>query len=172
MKDKCGMGDLIKFEGISSAEIPNINLYMDQLLGLFDNYLEVFSRESSEKPLTKTMVNNYVKAGLIERPEKKKYNKSQIKKLIMIYHLKQVLSIQDINKFFELANKKMQIEDEELYDLFLKVERNTYKNIIELDKNITKEKLDSCKPVELFLNLSIEASMKKNLAEKLLDSME
>lgn len=80
-------------------EITDIPLYMDQLIAVVTQYLEPFQIFSSDKkPVTSSMVNNYVKLGLIPKPIKRHYNKRHIAYLIVITLFKEVISIQDIRR--------------------------------------------------------------------------
>lgn len=86
---------------INSEEIPNIDLYMDQVTTFMERHLEAFKRSEQDKILTKTMINNYAKCDLLPPPVKKKYNKNHMILLIYIYHLKNILSINDIQTLLE-----------------------------------------------------------------------
>ena len=78
-------------------EIPDIGLYMDQVIRLMDDYLSAFeSEESDDKLITPSMINNYVKMGIIPAPDKKKYNRLHVALLIVVCVLKQIMSIADI----------------------------------------------------------------------------
>ncbi|MER2146245.1 MAG: DUF1836 domain-containing protein [Aerococcus urinaeequi] len=80
-------------------EITDIPLYMDQLIAVVTQYLEPFQIFSSDKkPVTSSMVNNYVKLGLIPKPIKRHYSKRHIAYLIVITLFKEVISIQDIRR--------------------------------------------------------------------------
>lgn len=80
-------------------EITDIPLYMDQLIAVVTQYLEPFQIFASDKkPVTSSMVNNYVKLGLIPKPIKRHYNKRHIAYLIVITLFKEVISIQDIRR--------------------------------------------------------------------------
>ena len=46
---------------LKSEDIPSIDLYMDQIMTLFDIHLENNKRFENDKLLTKTMINNYSK---------------------------------------------------------------------------------------------------------------
>lgn len=77
-------------------DLPDIALYMDQLMEFMNRKMERL-QEGSEKPLlTKTMVNNYVKHGIIKKPVKKKYTKEQVMQLLMVCHWKGVLNMEDM----------------------------------------------------------------------------
>lgn len=82
------------------SDIPDINLYIDQITTLFENKLGDSKRTQDDKILTKTMVNNYSKEGILRPVKGKKYDKEHILQMSMIYLMKQILSIQDIKKIF------------------------------------------------------------------------
>lgn len=94
-----------EYEGIELEDIPKIPLYMDQLLGLLDTFFSDFRRDDSEKIMTKTMVNNYVKSRVIQPPLKKKYSREQLMLLALVYQLKNILAINDIKGFFDLYDR-------------------------------------------------------------------
>ncbi|WP_350448909.1 DUF1836 domain-containing protein, partial [Streptococcus pseudopneumoniae] len=78
--------------------MPSIDLYMDQIISLIDNKLSANKRFESDKILTKTMINNYSKEGLIKPVKGKKYTKEQILQMIIIYSMKNKLTIQEIKR--------------------------------------------------------------------------
>ena len=84
-------------------ELPEIDLYLDQVVNYLEKYLGQYNVNKEEKIITKTMINNYVKLGIMPAPEKKKYSKEHIAYLIVICVLKQVYSISDIGKLISLT---------------------------------------------------------------------
>ncbi|MDD6331232.1 MAG: DUF1836 domain-containing protein [Clostridium sp.] len=88
----------IQMDYIEPADIPAIELYMDQVTTFMDKHLSNNKRSPEDKILTKTMINNYTKNHLLPPPEKKKYSKEHIILLIYTYYLKNFLSIGDIQK--------------------------------------------------------------------------
>ena len=85
------------FPHIHTADIPGIDLYMDQVTTFLQENLRGLSRDpDGDKFLTKTMINNYVKNKVLFPPVKKKYNRDHIMLLIVIYYMKSFLSIGDI----------------------------------------------------------------------------
>ena len=85
-------------------ELPNIDLYMDQVLNYIESSLKDYIKvESDEKFITKTMINNYVKQGIINPPINKKYNRLHIDELFAICILKQVYSISEVKSLIKLA---------------------------------------------------------------------
>ena len=81
---------------IKTADIPNIELYMDQVTTFMDSQMASSKRYPDDKVLTKTMINNYAKNHLLPSPNKKKYSKEHVLMLIFIYYFKSFLSISDI----------------------------------------------------------------------------
>jgi len=86
------------------SELPNIDLYMDQVLNYLDESIPKAFRPVLEEPcITKTMINNYVKHDIMAAPVKKKYTRLHIAELFVITFLKQVYTISDIQKLIQLA---------------------------------------------------------------------
>lgn len=144
MKDST-LNDIAKFHIPRWEELPNISLYLDQLVSLLEEYLANYINNDYDKEnkiITKTMINNYVKLGILDAPIKKKYNKIHIAKLFVICILKQVYSISDINQLINLAIKT--VPTDKAYNRFcLEIESAIYttfcikENIVE--KDVTKE---------------------------------
>lgn len=84
-------------------ELPNLDLYLDQLVTILEKNLKDYIGNKEETIITKTMINNYVKQGLIKPPRKKKYSRLHIATLFVICILKQIYSISDINELIMLA---------------------------------------------------------------------
>ena len=82
---------------IKIDDIPEIDLYMDQVIKFMDDHFASLKRYEGDKMLTKAMINNYTKNRLLPPPEKKKYGQDHMLILIFIYYFKNVLSIKDIN---------------------------------------------------------------------------
>lgn len=97
---------------IRPDEIPNIELYMDQVTTFMEEHLNDAKRYSDDKILTKTMINNYAKNDLLPPPVKKKYSKDHMIMLIFIYYFKNILSISDIQSLLTpLSENFFQKED-------------------------------------------------------------
>ena len=97
-------------------KIPNIDLYLDQVL-LYVNQVCAPVSPDKDKGLTASMVNNYVKHGYLTKPDKKKYQRKQIARLIAITTLKSVFSIQEIAQ--TLNTLQTQASSDQLYDAFV-----------------------------------------------------
>ena len=135
------LNDLQLESNIKLDEIPEIDLYMDQVIQLFESKLSDQKRNEDEKILTKTMINNYAKGKLLLPIKNKKYSKEHI-----IYNLKGALSINDIKlSLDEIINKPE--EDNyplrELYSCFLEEcvndENNFREDVINKIENINNK---------------------------------
>lgn len=171
---------------VKPDELPNIDLYMDQVTTFMDFHLEASKRYSEDKLLTKTMINNYTKNELLPPPNKKKYSKDHMYLLILIYYLKGVLSITDIQAvlkpfngmFFEGAGE---VPLERVYEEIFSVQKSqsdaaakdvarkwkavqgTYTDVKDREQQAFLRKLS------LICMLSFDVYMKKQLIEQLID---
>jgi len=96
------------------AELPDLALYMDQVLLLAERYLGPDAAD--RKGLTASMVNNYVKLGVLPPPEKKKYSRAHVARLLMICALKPVLPIPAAQKLIEAGVRES--SEQAFYDAF------------------------------------------------------
>lgn len=96
---------LSAYEDIQLIDIPDIDLYMDQVTTFMEKKLGQTKRNKKDKILTKTMINNYTKDGILLPPKNKKYSRQHIILLILVYNLKQILSIKDIATLLALLLK-------------------------------------------------------------------
>ena len=84
---------LNKINLIDANDIPNIDLYMDQVTTFMESHLGNLKRSPDDKVLTKTMINNYAKNHLLPSPDKKKYSRNHMILLTFIYYFKNIQSI-------------------------------------------------------------------------------
>ncbi len=170
---------LAKLNYIKPGDVPNIDLYMDQVTTFMDEHL-------SDKILTKTMINNYTKNDLLPPPVKKKYSKEHIYVLTFIYYLKNILSISDIQKLLNPLTDKF-FNKEELPDLeyiYSEIYNMEKAQIASLSKDVVErtqvakeafldveneEDKDFLQLFSLVGLLSFDVYMKKNIIESLID---
>lgn len=144
-KEKIENIDITKFHIPRWEELPNINLFLEQVVTLINDSLTPYIFVSSDNKdenelLTKTMINNYVKHGIIEAPIKKQYTKSQVAKLFAICVLKQVYSMQDIKKLITMALKSdIQISYNKFCNLFEEALYCAYNKTDFIDKTSTND---------------------------------
>lgn len=173
---------------VRSEDIPNIDLYMDQVTTFMEQRMRATTRNPEEdKILTKTMINNYAKNDLLPPPVKKKYSKEHVLVLIFIYYFKGILSIGDIQallnplteKFFHAGSG---IKMEDIYDEVFSLEKEKIEALKEDVKKMYEESAHTFQKVEeedrAFLQrfsficmLSYDVYVKKLLIEKMIDSM-
>lgn len=160
---------------ITSKDIPDLDLYMDQIMTLFEIHLANHKKNEDDKLLTKTMINNYSKAKVITPVKGKKYTKEQIIQMLIIYQLKNNLSIQEIK---DLLTPIYENNDDlsNLYDHFIDIKHSLN---FQLQKMIQKIMDDYQLKIEnyqdLFLLVAILSSLSHsltNIAEMLIETKE
>lgn len=109
--------------------LPDIDLYMDQVIILLEKYLGPFLQRPREKFITASMVNNYVKQGIIPAPVKKRYSRSHLAYLIMVVSLKQIFSMEEINRLLsqELLHKQI----DEVYNEFCSLQEQAFIQVLQ-----------------------------------------
>lgn len=110
-------------------DLPNIDLYMDQVTTFLEEQLMNTKRYETDKIFTKTMINNYSKNHLLPSSHKKKYSRNHMILLIYIYYLKNFLSIADIKNILEPLTEHFYegSKDSSFYSI--------YKEIFEMEHN-------------------------------------
>lgn len=96
-------------------KLPDIPLYMDQVVGYLSR--QMVSIGDSD-PLTSAMINNYIKDGLVERANGKKYGQEHLAYLTAISALKQVMSVREM-KVLTTVGREMRSPDKQ-YEYFCK----------------------------------------------------
>ncbi|MBQ9933366.1 MAG: DUF1836 domain-containing protein [Ruminiclostridium sp.] len=156
-------------------ELPDIGLYMDQVIALLGQYLDFIPVEDQKnKPVTPTTINNYVRLKVMPAPEKRKYYRIHIAYLIMIFTLKQGTSINGIQQLLPITADEEEVKSfytryiERLQDiaLFYTAQTRTGAQEILGDPGEQEPREDA---VEHFIIQSILMSgFSRILAEKLL----
>lgn len=172
---------------IRPESIPNIDLYMDQITSFMDTQLADSKRRDDDKLLTKTMINNYTKNDLLPPPNKKKYSKEHLLTLILIYYMKNILSINDIHtilnpitdKYFgntdgydmaDIYAEIFRIEEEESTKI-LKEFSKKYGIAKDTFKDFPEEEQEELQTFSFICLLSFDIYMKKRLIEKIVDEV-
>jgi len=167
IKELAESGGVVEYE-----KIPEIDLYMDQLTTFTEDKLKAFKRRGDDKILTKTMINNYSKEKLLPPSAKKKYSRTHIALVLMIYHLKNNLAMNDIGALTALMDRKVsggKCEFEDVYRLFTDIQRQVAERQ-EQDIAAIEESLnDSDIALATIFHLIIDANFKKRAAEKIID---
>ena len=161
---------------VEYEKIPEIELYMDQLTTFTEEKLKPYKRRDGDKVLTKTMINNYSKERLIPPSAKKRYSRAHIAQMLMIYHLKNTLAINDIGAFVKYLNTN-DYGTERLYRAFVKMQEmeagwleEEIMAKMELLGSLADKDGDGLDwAVLAVISLIIDANSKKRAAEKILD---
>ncbi|NLZ73284.1 MAG: DUF1836 domain-containing protein [Bacteroidales bacterium] len=177
------MNEIRSLNRIELSDIPNIDLYMDQVTTFFDDQLSPWKLNEEDKILTKTMINNYTKANILFPPIKKKYSKEHMVLLILIYHLKQILSLNEIHTLLSPLIEKIISKDSEntselytLYEKFLHIQKEELRAFEDhfskkidalFEEDNTQEDQYSLFLITI-MNLIIASNIQKTFAEKLI----
>ncbi|HWP67823.1 MAG TPA: DUF1836 domain-containing protein [Rectinemataceae bacterium] len=161
--------------------LPDIGLYMDQVITYLERQLDIFRKPGEDQLITPSMINNYAKAKIIPRTEGKKYGQEHIALLLSVFTLKRVLSVQDMGALFDgLGGAE---ETREFYEHFRQsMEYSANETATEVraglldplgggeggEPLIGNQKFDEKALRNLSLKLAVEASLRSFAAEKLL----
>lgn len=120
-------------------DFPALELYMDQVTILVNQYLEAFeSDRNTDNVITPAMINNYVKMKIVPAPVKKRYTRVHLAYLVMVCTLKQTLSMEMIRKLLPIT-----LEEDEVratYQIFVRNQKKTFDMLLELlDKKAVVE---------------------------------
>ena len=176
-----------RIDYVKPEEIPNIELYMDQVTTFMENQLGSTRRYKEDKILTKTMNKNNAKNNLLPPPVKKKYSKEHVLVMIFIYYFKNILSIKDIESLLKpLTDKYFGKNDgfniTSIYEEVCSLEKS---RIDSLAKDISKlycssqetfqdapaEDREALQLFSFICSLAFDVYVKKLLMEKLIDQL-
>jgi len=159
---------------VDYEKIPEIDLYMDQLTTFTEDKLKPYKRKNDDKILTKTMINNYSKDKLIPPSANKKYSRAHLALILMIYHLKNGLAMNDIGTLIsKVRGENCSYED--LYKVFTEIQlidRAQLENeIVAKIESLSGLAENGNLAVLAIFSLIIDANSKKRAAEKILDAL-
>ena len=164
---------------IQLKDIPDLDLYMDQVIQLFEGKLSTLKRDADDKVLTKTMINNYAKAKLLMSVKNKKYSKEHLILMSLIYDFKGILSINDIKTILDPIVKKYEGGEEydlrDLYTKYLQVNKEDGEKFTEFfNGEVNKIKNEEIEYEDKFLLIASMISMSnmyRRMGEKLIDEL-
>lgn len=169
--------DAVREEDLSAKEIPAIDLYVDQIINLVSEKQKEGSARYYDRQLTKTMINNYSKDGLITPVKGKKYNKEQIVQILTIYTLKNTLSIGEIKRLLNGAYAVEGFDGDDLialYDRYLAIKEQNRGYALEILEELQhRSELDVTEEKDLMMTigglLSLSAFL-KDIAQSMIDA--
>lgn len=147
--------------------LPEIELYMDQVITLLSRYLTVLG---DGKVITQPMINNYVKLGIMPAPEKKRYSKVHLAYLIIICFLKQTLSMDTIKKIIPVGIETDEVK--KIYSSFVENQHKAFSYVLDNVKKVAAPILgeDSEKRMtDLVIQVSIASNICKILTENIIN---
>ena len=172
---------------VRPEDIPNIDLYMDQVTTFMEEQLCSTKRHEDDKVLTKTMINNYAKNNLLPPPIKKKYSKEHLLVMIFIYYFKNILSIKDIETMLNPVTEKYFNSGKDfnittIYEEICKLEKSridalqkdvarSYRHAMDCFPGVPAEERDYLQLFSFICSLSFDVYIKKQIIEKLLDQV-
>lgn len=181
------LSQMANTDHIRLSDIPDIDLYMDQVTHFMDEHLKNSKRYEDDKILTKTMINNYAKNKLLPAPEKKRYSREHMLVLIFIYYFKGFLSLNDIhailtpiNDLFFQKDGDFGIQDiyENIYAMGKEQISRTIHDIMDNYHTASNSFSEAPEENREFLQLfcficllSFDIYLKKEVIEKMIDSL-
>lgn len=176
-----------RIDYVRPADIPNIDLYMDQVTTFMEEQLRSTKRFPEDKILTKTMINNYAKNNLLPPPTKKKYSKEHVLMLIFVYYFKNLLSIKDIETLLNPLSERYfasetDFDMKSIYEEVCQLEKarigkmqseiqEAYETAQETFAEVPEEEKEMLQTFAFICNLSFEVYVKKQIIEKLIDQL-
>lgn len=148
---------------------PSIELYMDQVIALINQYLEMFEADREEKDyvVTAAMVNNYVKMKIVPAPLKKRYTKVHLAYLVMVCTLKQTLNMEMIKKIIPVDMEEGQVR--QVYASFVENQKKTFVKLAELMRERKLEKAADAEDAgDFVLQTAIFSNLARTLTKKIL----
>ena len=154
---------------LTEEEIPAIDLYLDQILSLIADRNAKSTPRYQERALTKTMVNNYSKDGLISPITGKKYSRAHIVEMLLVYGMKNTLSIDEIKRTLIGVREECGFEGEDMiaaYRRYLMLkERNRRRAVEAVEEMMREDQLDVKDDHDFFVSLLDILSLSAYLKE-------
>lgn len=160
------MREVFSDRDLSPEQIPTLDLYMDQVLTLFNDGLSDNKRHPDDKLLTKTMINNYSREKLLNPIQGKKYTHQHIMQMLCVYQLKQSLALNDIKQL----TGRDDIDFERCWQQFLDTKK-VLRDFIpaQLSEKLSADLENPSERLALCLALSAIASYMRRLCETIID---
>lgn len=154
-------------------DIPNIDLYMDQVIQLFERTFEATTRTEGETILTKTMINNYAKKKLFFPVTNKKYTKNHLILISLIYQLKGTVSMNDIKTTLTELNQGVANDTLDLEAFYATYLDQAAQNLETFEsQHDTPVDLEAIDQLQQILSLAHMSNLYRRAAERLIDQLD
>ena len=162
------LNELNHFSFKNYEELPDIELYMDQVVTYLEKQLQIFQTSSLDKQITSSMINNYVKGNVVSAPISKKYNKEHLAMIEEICTLKQVLTIAEVKQI--ISQRYNTVEKAEVFNSFNAMNNEkidaaiseAFKHLNDIDDN------DKDQLINLALDFALTANCYINISKRIL----
>ena len=166
------LDELEKYEVTPYEKLPDIDLYMDQMITYLERNLNTFSLSSLDKQITSSMINNYVKSDTIPNPVGKKYNKEHIALILEICMLKKAINISDIKQIID-SEYQNTLFSETYNDFASKTNEILHKTSNEAKEKLAQIEVNNHQELlKLALELSLVANANVMIAKRILSYIE
>lgn len=164
------LNELDKFSYKDYTDLPDIDLYMDQVVTFLEKQLAIFQTSSLDKQITSSMINNYVKGEVVSSPIAKKYNREHLALIEEVCTLKQVLTIAEVKQILDERYRKDTIAKEEIFNTFKELVNQKNKEAIESTRSRldTSEMYDLKGLTDLAMDLALTASAYISISKRIL----
>lgn len=163
------LNQLNSFSFKNYEELPDIELYMDQVVTFLEKQSSIFQTSSLDKQITSSMINNYVKGEVIQAPISKRYNREHLAAVEQVMTLKQVLTIAEIKQILD-KNYNKAVEKADIFNTFNTLNNDkksqaveqAFKQLNNIDDN------DTYGLMKLALDFALSANAYINIAKRIL----
>ncbi len=164
------LNELASFSYKDYQDLPDIDLYMDQVVTFLEKQLAIFQTSSLDKQITSSMINNYVKGGVVSAPISKKYNREHLALIEEVCTLKQVLTIAEVKQIIDERYRKEDVEKDVIFNSFKDLLNEKNLEAISATKKALEgiENNDTKKLTDLAVHLALTANGYISIAKRIL----
>ena len=140
-------------------QLPAVDLYMEQVITLVNSSLGDFFGSVGIQPVTKNMINNYVKAKIVSAPVNKRYPRVSVAMIIVVYILKSCYETEDVGKLIRMG-LDLEAGTEVTYNRFCEAVENAVKAVFSGEVHIRDEHISGRERKYLMENFALSFACK------------
>ena len=140
-------------------ELPAVDLYMEQVITLINANLGDFFERVGIQPITKNMVNNYVKAKIVGAPVNKRYPRLSVAMIVVVYILKSCYETEDVGKLIQMG-LDLDAGAPLTYDRFCSAIENAVRDVFQGEVHIREEQIAGRERKYLMENFALSFACK------------